>query len=228
MSDYIRRNLESGQRCRQWFIDYVALIPAGSIFETKSSSMTTVVGEIENIAGEQAAAKSEGLSATGVKGSERQDLIDAMDPARTAARAADADHPGTRDRYRFAANMADQDLLAAGRSFVAGGDDDRQLLIDYMAPTGWPGTISSACDAFEATFGVQDSAKGQSVAKNAELSAKTAEMNALKATIRHLVKNAAANNPGAQAAWKTAAHVEKAPTKKDDDEGDGEGTPPTP
>ena len=222
MNDYIRRNLESGQRCRQWFIDFVALIPAGSVFETKSTAMTAQVGEIEAISGQQEAAKSEGLSATDVKGSERQDLLDAMEPVRNAARAADPDHPGTRDRYRYTANMSDLALLAAGRSFAEGGVTDEDLLESYGAPDKWPQAVTTACDAFEASFGPQDSAKGQSVAMNAELSAKTNEMNALKSTIRHLVKNYAATNPGAQAAWKTAAHVEVPPKKKDPP------TPPTP
>jgi hypothetical protein len=77
---------------------------------------------------------------------------------------------------------------------------------------------SAACDAFEATFGLQDSAKGESVAKNAELYALVTEMNTLKGALRHIVTNATATNPGARAAWTTAAHVEKPPAKK----------PPTP
>lgn len=213
MNDYIRRNLESGQRCRQWFIDYAALIPAGSIFETKSTAMTARVGEIEDIAGQQESAFSEGLSATDVKGSERQDLLDSMEPARDAARAAEVDHPGTRDRYRYTANMSDQSLLAAGRSFALGGATDEALLESYGAPDKWDNAISVACDAFEATFGPQDSAKGQSVALNAELASKTNEMNALKSQLRHIVKLYTKTNPGARAAWNTAAHVEKAPSK---------------
>ena len=222
MNDYIRRNLESGQRCRQWFIDFVALIPAGSVFETKSTAMTAQVGEIEDISGQQEAAKSEGLSATDVKGSERQDLLDAMDPVRNAARAADPDHPGTRDRYRYTANMSDLALLAAGRSFAEGGVTDEDLLESYGAPDKWPQAVTTACDAFEASFGPQDSAKGQSVAKNAELYALVAEMNAFKGALRHHVINNTINNPGARAAWTSAAHVEKAPTIKKPP------TPPTP
>ena len=221
MNDFIRRNLESGQRCRQWFIDYALIIPPGSAFAIKTTAMTTEVGEIEDVAGEQEAAKSEGLSATDVKGSERQDLIDAMSPARNAARAAESDHPGTRDRYRYAVTMSDQELLAAGRSFAEGGVTDGVLLIEYGAPGTWVADITAASDAFEASFGPQDSAKGQSVAMNAELYAKTNEMNALKSTIGHLVKNYCEGNPGAQAAWHTAAHVEAAQKKKPP-------TPPTP
>lgn len=213
MNDYIRRNLESGQRCRQWFIDHAALIPGGSIFATKADAMTTAVNNLENTAGQQEAALSEGLSATDVKGSERQDLIDAMSPVRNAARAAEHDVPGTRDRYRFYMAMSHQDLLAAGRSFAAGEPDDGTLLTNYGAPSHWWVAITDACDAYEAAFGQQDSAKGQSVAKNAELNAGVAEMNGYKSQIRHFVKIYAANNPGAQAAWKTAAHVEKAPEK---------------
>lgn len=48
---------------------------------------------------------------------------------------------------------------------------------------------------------------------------KTNEMNALKSTICHMVPNFCSGNPGAIAAWQSAAHVEKAPEKK---------KPPTP
>ncbi|HRI02989.1 MAG TPA: hypothetical protein PLL77_04525 [Pyrinomonadaceae bacterium] len=215
MNDYIRRNLESGQRCRQWFIDYSSIIPSGSIFETKAAAMTAEVNNLENTAGQQEAAFGEGLSATDVKGSERQDLIDILDPCRNAARAAESDVPGTRDRYRYYRSMTHQALLAAGRSFAAGGATDESLLKSYGAPSGWPALVTAACDAYEAAFGQQDSAKGQSVAKNAEAYAGVIAMNAYKTQIRHFVKIYAANNPGAQAAWKTAAHVELPPKKKD-------------
>jgi hypothetical protein len=219
MNDYIRRNLESGQRCRQWFIDFSSLVPMGSIFETKSDEFTVTVNSLETTAGQQEAAESEGLSATDVKGSERADLIARMEPVRTAARAAEYDHPGTRDRYKFTRSMSHQNLLAAGRSFVTGGATDDALLTSYGAPTDWPIDLATACDEFEATFGIQDSAKGQSVAKNAELHAGVETMNRLKGALRHLVQNYAAGNPGALAAWATAAHVEKPPKKP---------TPPTP
>ena len=100
------------------------------------------------------------------------------------------------------------------RRNLESGQSRRPWFVDYssLIPGG-------ACDAFEASFGPQDSAKGQSVAMNAELYAKTNEMNALKSTISHLVKNYCATNPGAQAAWHTAAHVESPPKKK---------VPPTP
>jgi hypothetical protein len=212
MNDYTRNNLESGQRCRQWFIDYSVLIPDGSIFKDKSNAMKGKVDLLEDTAGQQAAAESEGLSATDVKGSERDDLIAAMDPVRTAARGAEFDVPGTRDRYRYNVSMTDQDLLAAGRSFAAGGATDEDFLQGYGAADKWPDAVTAACNAFEATFGLQDSAKGQSVAKNAELYAIVKDMNALKGALRHLVKNATTTNPGAYAAWKTAAHVKKSPS----------------
>ena len=69
--------------------------------------------------------------------------------------------------------------------------------------------VTNARDASGASFGLQDSAKGQSVAKNAELYALVDEMNAFKGALRHHVKNNAAGKPGAQAAWDTAAHVDK-------------------
>ena len=219
MNDFIRLNLESGQRCRQWFIDFVLLIAAGSIFESKAHAMTVKVNALETTAGQQSAATSLSVSATDVKGSERTDLENALDPVRTAARAAEFDIPGTRDRYRYNRAMSHQELLAAGRSFALGGATDEALLTSYDAPNGWVAAITAAADAFEAAFGLQDSAKGQSVAKNAELNALVHEMNAFKGALRHHVINNTLTNPGARAAWQTAAHVQKAPSSP---------APPTP
>ena len=218
MNDKNRRYLEAGQRCRQWIVDFAALIPGGSMFETKCATFTELVDELETLSGEVEAFVGEGLSATDVKGSERLDLLDIMEKVRDAARAAEPDHPGTRDRYRYTTNMSHQALLAAGRSFAAGGVEDKNLLIDYGAPGSWVVDVTAACDAFEAAFGQQDSAVGSRIAKNAEFNDKMAQMIATKATVGHMVPNFCQGNPGAIAAWNTAAHVEAAPKKK----------PPTP
>ena len=79
--------------------------------------------------------------------------------------------------------------------------------------------VTTACDAYEASFGQQNSAVGSRIAKNAEAGDKHAQMIALKATVTHMIPNFAANNPGAIAAWTSAAHVESPPKKK---------APPTP
>ena len=88
MNDKNRRYLESGQRCRQWIIDFVALIPVGSMFETKTGLLTAVVNVLETLLGEVEGFVGEGLSATDVKGSERLDLLEIMSHVRDAARAA--------------------------------------------------------------------------------------------------------------------------------------------
>ncbi|MEQ1923118.1 MAG: hypothetical protein ABL952_11490 [Pyrinomonadaceae bacterium] len=220
MNDKTRRYVECGQRCRQWIVDFVALIPGGSLFETKTALLTAIVNEIENLAGAVASFVGEGLSATDVKGSERIDLLDIMAKVRNAARAAEFDNPGTRDRYRYTTTMADQALLAAGRSFALGEPDDGSLLTSYGAPSHWWSLVTDACNAFEASFGQQDSALGGRVAKNAEINAKLNDFVALKSTISHMVPNFCASEPGAIAAWNSAAHIEEAPKKKP--------TPPTP
>ncbi len=219
MNDKNRKNLESGQRCRQWIVDFAALIPGGSMFETITSDLTSKVNNLENIAGDTEAFKGEGLSATDVKGSERLDLQDIMEKVRNAARAAEPANPGTRDRYRYTTNMSHQEFLAAGRSFAEGGITDKTLLADYGAPPQWPTDVTNACDAFEASFGQQDSAVGSRIAKNAEFNNEMAQLIALKSTATHMVPNFCTGNPGAIAAWHSAAHVEAAPKPK---------VPPTP
>ncbi|HMT08673.1 MAG TPA: hypothetical protein PKA82_11770 [Pyrinomonadaceae bacterium] len=219
MNDKKRRYLECGQRCRQWIIDNVALIPAASLFELKTTALTALVNLLEDLLGEVEAFVGEGLSATDVKGSERVDLIEIMSRVRDAARAAEFDHPGTRDRYRFTMSMSHQALLAAGRAFAEGGTDDLALLMSYGAPFGWPTQVTNACDAFEASMGQQDSTVSSRGGKNAEINEKMEEFIALKASISHMVPNFCNGNTAAIAAWTSASHVEAPPKKK---------APPTP
>lgn len=214
MNDKNRRYLEAGQRCRQWIIDFVAFILPGSMFETKTTAFTALVNDLETLAGQTEASRGEGLSATDVKGSERLDLLDIMEKVRDAARAAEPDNPGTRDRYRYTTNISHQALLAAGRSFAQGGGTDQALLESFGAPAGWPALVTTACNAYEAAFGQQDSAVGSRIAMNAELNDKFAQMIALKSTITHMIPNFCAGNPGAIAAWTSAAHVEAPPKAK--------------
>lgn len=214
MNDKYRRYLEAGQRCRQWIVDYAALIPVGSLFATKTAALTAVVNSLEKLLGDVAAAVGEGLGATDVKGAERLDLLAIMEKVRNAARAAEPDHPGTRDRYRYRTNMAHQELLAAGRSFADGAAQDEGLLEDYGAPAGWGALVTAACNEYEAAFGQQDSAHGSRVAANAEIEEKLDEMVALKATCGHMVPNFCSGNTGAIAAWHSAAHIEEPPKKK--------------
>lgn len=225
MNDKFRRELESGQRCRQWPLDYVSLITPGSIVETRFATLTTIVDDFEDLAGTLDAAEGQKLGATTAKGTEVSDLLEAMDPVRTAARAADFDHPGIRSRYRFNYSMPHEALLAAGRAFVANGVADSKaeesLLITYGAPIAWTTTVGNACDALEAAMSEQDSTAGAHVAANADVAAKAAELRAVKAQLRHLVKLITTGNPGAYAAWLTASHVEKPPKKSTP-------TPPTP
>jgi hypothetical protein len=57
------------------------------------------------------------------------------------------------------------------------------------------------------------------IAKNAEFADTMSQMVAVKSTITNMVPNFCTGNPGAIAAWDSAAHVESSPKKK---------VPPTP
>jgi hypothetical protein len=206
-------------------VDYVSLITPGSIAETRFATLTTIVDDFEDLAAKLEEAAGQKLGATTEKGTEVGELLDLMEPVRDAARAADFDHPGIRSRYRYNVSMAQEDLLAAGRAFAANGLADGKaeetLLATYEAPPNWAAPINAACDNLEAAMGEQGSTAGAHVAANADLAAKATELRAAKAQLRHLVKLITQSNPGAYAAWLSAAHVQEPPKKKKD-------TPPTP
>jgi hypothetical protein len=66
-----------------------------------------------------------------------------------------------------------------------------------------------------------DSAVGSRIAANADITVDLEQLIKLKGSLHHLVKNYTDGNPGALAAWISAAHVERPPKKKAP-------TPPTP
>ena len=101
-----------------------------------------------------------------------------------------------------------------GRSFAEGGSSDESLIESYGAPNKWPQAVTTTADAFEAAFGQQDSAVGSRIAANVDFNDEMAQMIALKATVGHMVPNFCSGNPGAIAAWRSAAHVESPPKKK--------------
>jgi len=72
--------------------------------------------------------------------------------------------------------------------------------------------------------GQRYTAKGRWVAKNAEFADTMAQMVAVKSTITNMVPNFCNGNPGAIAAWNSAAHVEAPPKPK----APPPSTPPTP
>jgi hypothetical protein len=67
--------------------------------------------------------------------------------------------------------------------------------------------VTVAYDACEALFGQQYSGVSRRISKNAEINAKMEQFIALKSIIGHMVPNFCSGNPGAIAAWTSAAHV---------------------
>ena len=137
MNDYIQNCLESGQKCSQWIVDHSAGIPAGSFFRSTCDDLTPCVGTMEDVAGHLAAAGAESHGQTEVKGSNRETVIDVMTRNLNAARSAEPLNPGTEDRYYFRRNLSNENLLAAARSHVEGGNTDEDLLKNYGAPATW-------------------------------------------------------------------------------------------
>lgn len=121
---------------------------------------------------------------------------------------------GISNKFRMPRNRNDADLLNKGRAFFTESAPYDQDFQDYGLDKNFRAHLNTAADAFEATFSTTASA----TAEHVEATAKTGESIRLgMVAVRILdgvVKNKYANDVGKLAAWTSASHVEKAPTKK--------------
>lgn len=223
MKDSNRRDYEACKRDVQWSVDYVALIPVGTVFETKFAAMSAKVDSIEAKAGDQMLAIGETGEEFDQKGDSRSELRQKVSDISDAAVAAEPDNPGIQEVFRFRRNMNDADLLATARAFVLREPEFGAVIKDYSNNGSWSAQLTAAADAFEAAIDQASSALGSRAAAVAEINQEVAGAMQIKRTLDKMVP-LFITDTGALAAWNTATHVERAPKSKPKPPP----TPPTP
>ena len=223
MKDSNRRDYEACKRDVQWSVDYVGLIPGGTIFETKFIDLKTRVDSIEAKASGQMFAIGETAEEFDQKTDSRSKLRQKLSDASDAAVAAEPDNPGIQEVFRFRRNMSDADMIATGRAFVLREPEFGAVIKEYSNNGNWAPELTAAADAFEDATNQASSALGSRAAAVAEIDQEIADTMQVKRTLDKLVP-LWITDIGALAAWNTATHVERAPKSKPKPPP----TPPTP
>ena len=212
MKDTNRRNYEACKRDVQWSVDFTALVSPHPMFATKFANLTAIVDEIEAKAAAQAFAIGETSEEFGQKEDSRENLRQKVSDVSDAGAAAEPDHPGIQDVFRYRRSMSDADLLATARAFVLRDPEFGTIIENYGAGKTWVADLTTLADGFENAFNEASSALGSRAAAVAEINQLIAQAMQIKRTLDKMVP-LFVNDTGAIAAWNTATHVERAPKK---------------
>jgi hypothetical protein len=209
MTDNERRRLEAFIRIRQFGADNAADFPAGSVGAVQFAVIDSVIDEVVQLAGEQAAGVGDSRQTFATKSTARENLRDELyDIARTA-RSMQYEFDGIEDKFRMPVNRSDQSLLATARAFhteSAAYDNDFQA---YGLDKLFRAELQTATDAFEEALNPTGTAIDEQVASTAEIGDAIRRGMIARRILEAVVKNKYRANVGKLAAWLSASHIEK-------------------
>lgn len=212
MNDSERRYYERHVRVKQFGTDNAG--DFGGIGSTTFTDHATLTNEIEAMGASQQAGVGTSSQEFEQKDTARELLRDLMSEVARTARSMEYQYDGIADLFRFQRNMTDVDLLNRARAFITNAAPYSGPFKDYKLSDDIVAELTPLADNFEASFGELDSAVADRVEAGANLAAKIRAANVKVRILDGIVKNTYANNPGKLAAWVSASHVEKPPTKK--------------
>lgn len=217
MTDEERRRLETFIRIRQFGTDNAADFPAGSIGAVRFDEIGTVIGEVEQFAGDQAAGFGDARQGFATKETARENLREEMSDIVQTARSMQYQFDGIEDKFKMPRNRNDQDLLATARAFHTESalyDSDFQA---YGLDAKFRQDLQTAIDAFDNSMNPTGSAIDEQVAGTAEIGEAIRRGMIARRILEGVVKNKYRANTGKYAAWISASHIERPPKRKEEE-----------
>ena len=220
MTDVERRRLDTLKRCVQFFKDNLAALNVG-ILKVKFLALEALVDLADTKSADIVSNVGEGAGATDQKSTIRENLRDKCAAISDTAKGMEPDFDGISAIFRFRRSLNDADLLAKAMAFAQSAIPFETDFIDHFLPATFLADLNAEIAAFENAINTQTSKTDNRIEAHTELANAISEGMQLKRSLKPLVRNRFAGDPGKIAAWESASHVEKAPTKD-------EPAPPTP
>jgi len=212
MNDRLRLDHESCARCAQFLTDNAADFNIGLV-KAKRLTFADAVNDAEakdaafsGFAGETSMEFEQKETARSVL---RADIAEIAD----MAIGMEPDFNGISDLFRFRRGLPDAGLLALGRAFVINAAAYESDFIDRGLAPNFRTNLTTHADDFEAATGAASSAKGERVGENAALAEAVKLEMQMKRSLDPIVRTKYKGQTAKLAAWASAYHVEKAPSK---------------
>ncbi len=214
MTDEERRRLETFIRIRQFSADNAADFPTGSVGAVQFTKIGSIIDEIEQFAGDQAAATGDSRQTFATKDTARENLRDEVTDIVQTARSMQYEFDGINDKFRMPRNRNDQDLLAAARAFHTESEQYDADFKAYGLSDKFRQDLQTAITAFDNSLNPTGSAIDDQVAGTAEIGEVIRRGMVARRILEGVVKNKYRANTGKFAAWISASHIERAPKSK--------------
>lgn len=221
MNDRLRRDHESCARCAEFLSENSADFNVGVVM-TKRVAFVAAVTDTEAKDGALAGFGGETSMEFEQKETARSILRAAIAEIADMANGMEPDFDGISDLFRFRRNLPDASLLALGRAFDTNSATYEADFIALGLDPAFRSNLRTAADEFEGATDAASTAKGERVGEAAALAAAVKLEMQMKRSLDPIVRTKYKGNVAKIAAWASAFHVEKAPSKSKPP------TPPTP
>lgn len=224
MNDKEIRNHQKFVRVRDFGSAHATDFTPNSLGSQTFAAIAAVVAEIDGHSAHEASARGGARQGTETRAQARAALRDRLEAISRTARVLTDDVPGINEKFRVPRNASDQELMNAGRAFLADATPLKAQFVAHEMPDDFLEDLQADIEAMQAAINSQSSGVGSRVAANAAVDDAMDRGNDLCRTADVIVRNKYANNRAVLAEWTSASHTERAPRRA----AAGGGTTPTP
>ena len=215
MRDVERRKLEKFERQKAFFEDNAADFPPDTPGRVVASLNTSIIDEMNSLAGDQSSEFSASKQATDDKDDLMEDLVILLKNISRAASAFEDEVPGSDEMFRLPRNRSEANMLTTARAFIEDAQPFEATFITYGIPADFIQQLTDFVEGIEAAKLRSDSKSEQRASATAGLidAAKRGMANSKRADA--IVRIKYHDNPQKLAAWTVASHLERPPKKSD-------------
>ncbi len=200
-------------RVVQFIQDNAADFTAG-VVAAQLAVLIGIIERLQTLLGDQAAGLGNARFEFNDKDTARENLRQMLSHIAETAHSMVYAFPGIDLKFRMPRNQSDAELLGKARAFLTEAAPYKNAFIDdYEMDKNFLIDLQTLIDEFEASMSETGTATDSHVAATAETGAEIRKGMIAVRTMNGAVMNKYRNNVGKLAAWLSASHVEKVPTK---------------
>jgi hypothetical protein len=213
MKDSQIRQLDAGQRVREFASAHNADFPAGTRGAVVIDALKTAISQTEKQAAAQDAANLDRQEATEEKQAAINTLLAQMRAINSTARSIDNLFPGMKDQFKMTRGSGDQVAVTRARAYITEAMPIQARFTDRGLPATFLTDLQAAIDAVGEADNHQSAALAAQTAATAGVAAALKALRTAVSEFDAIARNTYRNDQATLAALKSASLVEAAPKK---------------
>ena len=221
------RILEMLVRVRQYILARIAAFPDGSPGHDNYVTVDASIKSMERLAAEQAMHAHAVREKTAQKKVADAALRALMEAVSRTARAMSRRFPGVEEKFSLPSRKDGQTWLAFGRDFVTVAEPLAEEFVGRGMPPDFIDDLKARGLAVQQAVDARARKEAEQIAATAGIGQAAGRGLEAVRELDTIVRNIYRDNEAELAAWESASHVERAPRRAEEEEGEGE-DPSTP